>query len=145
MTRSLMLVSYLVREYDEAIAYFTDVLGFRLLEDTPRTYETPGKRWVRVAPPSREAGEVGAALLLARAATPEQTAAIGQQAGGRVWLFLETDDFARDHAALSARGVEFLEAPRREPYGMVAVFRDLYGNKWDLIEPRSPAAREDGR
>ena len=135
MTPSLVLVSYLVREYDEAIAYFTGVLGFRLLEDTPRPHEAPGRRWVRLAPPSGEAGERGAALLLARAATPAQTAAIGQQAGGRVWLFLETDDFARDHAALSARGVEFLEAPRSESYGTVAVFRDLYGNKWDLIEP----------
>jgi catechol 2,3-dioxygenase-like lactoylglutathione lyase family enzyme len=135
MTLSLALISYLVREYDEAIAWFTEVLGFHLLEDTPRPMEAPGKRWVRVGPPSRGAGE-GAALLLARAATPEQAAAVGRQAGGRVWLFLETDDFARDHAALVARGVEFLEAPRTEPYGTVAVFRDLYGNKWDLIERR---------
>jgi len=90
-----------------------------------------------VAPPSGGTGE-GAALLLARAATPEQAATVGRQAGGRVWLFLETNDFARDHAALGARGVEFLEAPRREPYGTVAVFRDLYGNKWDLIERGSP-------
>jgi len=137
MPQTLVLVSYLVREYDEAIAWFTGVLGFRLLEDTPRPGEAPGKRWVRVAPPSGGTGE-GAALLLARAATPEQAATVGRQAGGRVWLFLETNDFARNHAALGARGVEFLEAPRREPYGTVAVFRDLYGNKWDLIERGSP-------
>jgi catechol 2,3-dioxygenase-like lactoylglutathione lyase family enzyme len=136
MPPALVLVSYLVREYDEAIAWFTGVLGFHLLEDTPRPAEAPGKRWVRVAPPSGAAG--GAALLLARAATPEQAAAVGRQAGGRVWLFLETDDFARDHASLLARGVEFLEAPRQEPHGTVAVFRDLYGNKWDLIERGSP-------
>jgi catechol 2,3-dioxygenase-like lactoylglutathione lyase family enzyme len=137
MTRSIALISYLVREYDEAIAWFTGVLGFHLLEDTPRPAEAPGKRWVRVAPPSRGTGE-GAALLLARAATPEQAAAVGRQAGGRVWLFLETDDFARHHAALVASGVEFLEPPRTEPYGIVAVFRDLYGNRWDLIERRPP-------
>jgi catechol 2,3-dioxygenase-like lactoylglutathione lyase family enzyme len=135
MAQSLVLVSYLVREYDEAIAWFTEVLGFHVLEDTPRPAEAPGKRWVRVAPPSSGTRE-GAALLLARAATPEQLAAVGRQAGGRVWLFLETDDFPRDHAALVARGVEFLEAPRMEPYGTVAVFLDLYGNKWDLIERR---------
>ena len=130
MSSSLALVAYLVREYDEAIAWFTQVLGFTLLEDSPRPGEAPGKRWVRVAPPDSSGG---AALLLARAATPEQLEQVGRQAGGRVWIFLETDDFARDHAAFRARGVEFLEEPRREAYGTVAVFRDLYGNKWDLI------------
>ena len=141
MASSLGLVSYLVRDYDEAIAYFTGMLGFQLLEDTPRPAEAPGKRWVRVAPPgSRDGGAGGAALLLARAATAEQASAIGRQAGGRVWLFLESDDFARDYAAFSARGVEFLEAPRQETYGTVAVFRDLYGNKWDLVERVGAAA-----
>ncbi|RXK55380.1 VOC family protein [Oleiharenicola lentus] len=122
-------VTFLVRDYDEAVAFFTRQLGFRLLEDTPLG---PDKRWVRVAPAG--AGEAGPSLLLARAATPEQAAAVGRQAGGRVFLFLETDDFARDHAAMLAAGVVFDEAPRREPYGTVAVFRDLYGNKWDLLQ-----------
>ena len=121
---SLALV---VRDYDEAIAYYTQVLGFELLEDTAMP---AGKRWVRVTPP----GGDGPTLLLARAATPEQARAIGNQAGGRVFLFLETDDFARDHADFLARGVRFVEAPRAEAYGMVCVFEDLYGNRWDLIE-----------
>ncbi len=122
-------VTFLVRDYDEAIAFFTRQLGFRLVEDTAMA---AGKRWVRVAPPG--AGAAGPSLLLARAATPEQVAAVGRQAGGRVFLFLETDDFARDHAAMLAAGVVFDEAPRRETYGTVAVFRDLYGNKWDLLQ-----------
>ncbi len=132
MTRRLATVSLLVREYDEAIAWFTGVLGFELLEDTPMG---PGKRWVVVAP---SAGHQGAALLLARAATPEQQAAIGRQAGGRVFLFLETSDFHADHAAMTARGVRFLEAPRHEAYGWVAVFEDGCGNKWDLLERHAP-------
>lgn len=123
-------VAYLVRDYDEAIRWFVDVLGFDLIEDTPRG---PGKRWVRVAP--RSGG--GTELLLARAATPEQVAVVGQQGGGRVAWFLYTDDFATDHARLVANGVRFLESPRHEDYGTVAVFEDLYGNGWDLIEPRS--------
>jgi catechol 2,3-dioxygenase-like lactoylglutathione lyase family enzyme len=127
MTQHLGALSYLVREYDEAIAYFTGKLGFELLEDT-RQSDT--KRWVRVAP--RGARE--SALLLARAASPEQLARVGDQSGGRVFLFLHTDDFARDFAAMSARGVEFLEAPRHEAYGTVAVFADLYGNQWDLLQ-----------
>lgn len=121
-------LTFLVRDYDEAIAWFTCVLGFGLVEDSDLG---GGKRWVLV-----EASGGGARLLLARAATPEQAAHIGKQGGGRVFLFLETDDFARDHAAFAARGVRFLEAPRREAYGTVAVFEDLYGNKWDLIEPK---------
>lgn len=121
-------MTFLVREYDEAIAYFTRSLGFTLLEDTPLSAE---KRWVRVAP----SGD-GCALLLARAATAEQRAAVGSQAGGRVSFFLHTDDFERDHAAFGARGVEFVESPRNEPYGRVVVFRDLYGNRWDLVQPR---------
>ena len=100
-----------------------------LLEDSPLG---DGKRWVRVAPP----GADGTSLLLARAANPAQSDRVGDQAGGRVGWFLHTDDFDRDHAALHARGVRFAEAPRTEPYGRVAVFEDLYGNRWDLLEPR---------
>lgn len=129
MNQKIATLSLLVAEYDEAIEFYCTRLGFTLLEDTPLG---AGKRWVLVAPK----GETGARLLLARADGEEQRAAIGRQAGGRVMLFLETDDFARDHAAMTAKGVTFLEAPRREPYGTVAVFADLYGNKWDLIEPR---------
>ena len=128
MRQRIGLVSVLVADYDEAIAWYTGVLGFDLIEDTGLA---DGKRWVRVAPP----GSPEAALLLARAATAEQAARIGDQAGGRVFLFLHTDDFWRNHAALSARGVVFTEAPRQEAYGTVAVFVDLYGNRWDLIEP----------
>lgn len=120
-------VSLLVRDYDEAIAFYVGALGFDLVEDTEMG---AGKRWVTVRP---EGGDT--VLLLAKATTPEQQARIGDQAGGRVWLFLETDDFARDHAAWTAAGVVFREAPRHEPYGVVAVFEDLYGNPWDLIEP----------
>jgi len=120
-------MALLVADYDDAIAFYVGALGFSLLEDTPLE---GGKRWVRVGPP------LGTALLLARADGPQQAARIGDQTGGRVFLFLETDDFARDHALFSARGVRFLEAPRAEAYGTVAVFEDLYGNRWDLIEPK---------
>ena len=123
----LAAVSLLVRDYDEAIAFYVGKLGFELSEDRDLG---GGKRWVRVTPKGGQAS-----LLLARAVTDRQREQIGDQAGGRVWLFLETDDFARDHAALTAAGVVFREAPRREPYGMVAVFEDMYGNAWDLIEP----------
>jgi catechol 2,3-dioxygenase-like lactoylglutathione lyase family enzyme len=119
-------VSLLVRDYDEAIAYYTTTLGFDLVEDTELG---GGKRWVLVAP-----GRGGTALLLARAATPEQAARVGDQTGGRVFLFLHTDDFWRDYDALKSRGVAFIEEPRHETYGTVVVFRDLYGNKWDLVE-----------
>ena len=122
-------VTLLVRDYDEAIAFYVGRLDFRLVEDTPID---PDKRWVVVAPPG--AVEGGASLLLARAATPDQQAAVGRQAGGRVALFLATDDFARDHARLLAAGVRFTEQPRRDPYGIVAVSQDLYGNHWDLVE-----------
>lgn len=121
-------LTFLVRDYDEAVAWFTGALGFTLVENSDLG---AGKRWVLVEP-----GQGGARLLLARAATPEQAAFIGKQGGGRVFLFLETDDFARDHVAFTARGVRFLEAPRHEAYGTVAVFEDLYGNRWDLIEPK---------
>ena len=126
----LARVALLVREYDEALAFFTNRLGFHVLEDTRLS---PTKRWVVVAPP----GDGNAALLLARAVGPEQSAAVGRQGGGRVFLFLHTDDFARDFAAFQARGVRFREPPRHETYGTVAVFDDLYGNGWDLVEPRS--------
>lgn len=133
MKHSLAHVAIVVRDYDEAIAFYTDVLGFRLVEDTPRE---PGKRWVVVAP--RGSGSDGTSLLLARAATPEQARFVGNQSGGRVFLFLHTDDFARDHARLAAAGVRFVREPSREDYGTVAVFEDLYGNRWDLIEPALP-------
>ena len=126
-------VAIVVRDYDEAIAWFTQKLGFRLVEDTTLTGT---KRWVLVAPP----GDGNTSLVLGRAIGSSQEAAIGNQTGGRVGFFLQTDDFARDHRAFMDRGVEFIEAPRHEEYGTVAIFRDLYGNKWDLIEYR-PGAR----
>lgn len=129
MTQTLGGITVLVRDYDEAIAYYTAVLGFTLLEHTALG---AGKRWVRVAPP--DSG--GTAVLLALASTASQAARVGDQTGGRVGFFLHTDDFARDFAAMSARGVRFLEAPRTEAYGTVAVFEDLYGNRWDLLELR---------
>ncbi len=139
MTQHLGAVSLLVRDYDEAIAYYTGVLGFRLVEDT---LLAPAKRWVLVAPPGNGTAKSapGPCLLLARAKNAAELAAVGQQAGGRVFLFLHTDDFARDHAAFLGRGVDFLEAPRAESYGTVAVFRDLYGNKWDLLQLRPTPA-----
>jgi catechol 2,3-dioxygenase-like lactoylglutathione lyase family enzyme len=122
-------VTVVVRDYDEAKAWYTGVLGFDLVEDTPMG---GGKRWLLVAPP----GGGGPNLLLARAATPEQESRIGDQTGGRVFLFLHTDDFRRDHAAMTARGVVFRETPREEAYATVAVFEDLYGNLWDLLQPK---------
>src|SRR5262245_12280046 len=124
---SLSALTFLVRDYDEAIAFFVERLDFDLVADDDLG---EGKRWVLVAPK----GGAGTRLLLAEAATVEQAARIGDQAGGRVFLFLETDDFARDHQAMIAKGVTFRESPRREAYGTVAVFEDLYGNGWDLIE-----------
>ncbi len=120
-------VSLLVHDYDQAIGFFVGKLGFRLDEDRDMG---GGKRWIRVTPVGGETS-----LILARATSDTQHAAVGRQAGDRVWLFLETDDFARDHAAWTAAGVRFREAPRHEPYGTVAVFEDLYGNGWDLIQP----------
>ncbi len=142
MPQRIGAVSLLVRDYDEAIAYYTRTLGFQLLEDTPLE---PGKRWVLVAPPSPAsapdtAPDTRAGLLLARAKNATELAAVGNQAGGRVFLFLHTDDFLRDHALFKSRGVEFLEAPRAESYGTVAVFRDLYGNKWDLLQLHTATA-----
>jgi catechol 2,3-dioxygenase-like lactoylglutathione lyase family enzyme len=125
----LSAVSLLVPDYDAAIAFYVNQLGFELVEDTELG---GGKRWVRVCPP----GSMGACLLLAKAIGPEQVAQIGQQAGGRVFLFFQTDDFARDHARMIAAGVTFREKPRHEAYGIVAVFEDPFGNQFDLIEPR---------
>lgn len=135
MSQRLAMLSLTVRDYDEAIDFFVNRLGFTLLEDTDLCN---AKRWVRVAPPA-PAGVPTAALLLARAVTPAQLASVGNQTGGRVFLFLETDDFWRDHAAMTARGVRFVRPPAEEPYGIVAVFEDLCGNTWDLIQPRKPA------
>jgi catechol 2,3-dioxygenase-like lactoylglutathione lyase family enzyme len=133
MNRRLALVTLVVRDYDEAIDFYTRVLRFRLVEDTPMSAT---KRWVVVQP-----GDRGANLLLAKAASPEQQAAIGQQTGGRVAFFLHTDDFDGELAHLRAHGVRFAEdAPRDEPYGRVIVFIDLYGNRWDLIGPKAALA-----
>jgi len=126
MTQRLALTALLVRDYDEALAFYVGKVGFELIEDIDMG---AGKRWVVVRPPGSDAG-----LLLARA-VGDQTARVGDQTGGRVFLFLETDDFDRDHARMAAAGVRFLEDPRREPYGTVAVFEDLYGTRWDLIQP----------
>jgi catechol 2,3-dioxygenase-like lactoylglutathione lyase family enzyme len=125
--RHLALIALVVPDYDEAIDYYTRVLGFELVEDEARE---AGKRWVVVAP----ARDRGAKLLLARAASDEQRSRVGNQTGGRVFLFLHTDDFEGDYRSLSAAGVEFTETPRHESYGRVVVFKDRYGNKWDLIE-----------
>jgi catechol 2,3-dioxygenase-like lactoylglutathione lyase family enzyme len=128
MKQEIGCVTLLVRDYDEAIAFYTRSLRFTVAEDTPMG---EGRRWVVLAPP----GSGGARLLLARAKNGEEQAAVGSQAGGRVFLFLHTDDFRRDYDEMRRRGVRFNEEPRREAYGTVAVFEDLYGNKWDLIMP----------
>ncbi len=127
--RQIACIALLVRDYDEAIAWFTQALGFVLLEDSD---QGGGKRWVRIAPTV----DASFALLLARAVNAEQAAQIGKQHGGRVGFFLHTDDFARDHASLLAAGAHIEQAPRSEIYGTVLVFKDLYGNRWDLIQPR---------
>ncbi|MBZ9796325.1 VOC family protein [Mesorhizobium sp. ES1-4] len=127
--RRVATVALIVADYDEAIAWYVGRLGFLLLEDVDLG---DGKRWVTVAPANGQ----GARLLLAEASEEAQRKSIGNQTGGRVFLFLETDDFARDHAAMLENGVEFREAPRSEPYGTVAVFADLHGNLWDLIQPK---------
>lgn len=123
----IALVTLLVHDYDPAIAFYTGPLGFELVEDTDRG---DGSRWVVVRPRGGAGG-----LLLARADADAQRAGVGAQTGGRVGFFLHTDDFARDHARMTAAGVRFLEEPRHEPYGSVAVFEDLYGNRWDLLQP----------
>jgi catechol 2,3-dioxygenase-like lactoylglutathione lyase family enzyme len=137
--QSIGLVSLVVRDYDEARDYFVDVLGFTLVEDTYLPEQD--KRWVVVSPPG--ANESG--VLLARASTPEQEFHIGNQTGGRVFLFLFTNDFWRDYELLNAKGVEFVRAPTEHPYGIVAVFKDLYGNQWDLLQPkRKGIGKSDG-
>jgi catechol 2,3-dioxygenase-like lactoylglutathione lyase family enzyme len=132
-------VALLVRDYDEALDFYVRKLGFRLVEDQPRPEQA--KRWVVVAPP----GPGSASIVLARASDEEQRRFVGNQSGGRVFLFLETDDFWRDYRRLLAAGVAFVRDPSQEPYGMVAVFEDLYGNRWDLLQydaaqPSAPAA-----
>ena len=134
MSGSVALVTLVVREYDDAIAFFTNALSITLIEDTPLG---AGKRWVVVAPPDSR----GASLLLAKAVDTEQLAHIGNQTGGRVAFFLETPDFARAYRRMQEHGVRFAEAPREESYGTVAVFFDLYGNKWDLLQRREGERR----
>jgi catechol 2,3-dioxygenase-like lactoylglutathione lyase family enzyme len=128
MKQHIAAVTLLVPDYDQAIAYYVGKLGFRLVEDTALS---AAKRWVVVAPP----GNAGTGLLLAQADSPNQWQAIGNQSGGRVFFILKTDDFDRDFARFKEAGIEFLEEPRKEAYGKVVVFRDAFGNKWDLIEP----------
>jgi ribose 5-phosphate isomerase B len=132
VTETLACATLVVRDYDEALEYFTGALGFELIEDEPRG---EGKRWVVIRPPGSSGG---ARLLLARAARPEQERAVGNQTGGRVAFFLYTDDFDRSYEFMRSHGVRFVEEPRSEAYGKVVVFSDLYGNRWDLLEPRKP-------
>ena len=129
MKQTLGHVALVVRDYDEALAFFTRTLHFTVVEDT---LMGPDKRWVLISPP----GSRGATLLLAQAATPEQASRIGNQTGGRVFLFLHTDDFWRDYREMAARKIKFIGEPIEEAYGTVAVFEDLYGNQWDLLQPR---------
>lgn len=131
MPQNLAYVALLVRDYDEAIAYFTEKLGFHLIEDSPSVdHNGQAKRWVLIGPP----GQPATKLLLAKASTTEEMTRVGNQTGGRVFLFLHTDDFWRDYRSMAGRGVTFVKNPRQEPYGTVAVFEDLYGNKWDLLQ-----------
>ena len=130
MKQTLTMLALVVREYDEAITYFTEKLKFELIEDTDMGN---GKRWVVIAPP----GSSGSRLLLPKASNSEQENVIGNQTGGRVFLFLHTDDFWRDYHRMKAIGINFTEEPRHESYGTVVVFTDLYGNKWDFIQPNS--------
>ena len=129
MQQHLDAIALVVRDYDEAIDFYTRVLAFRLVEDTMLS---PNKRWVVIAPPG---SGIGCKILLAKASNEQQMAAIGNQTGGRVFLFLHTDDFQRDYERMQQSGVHFIEAPRIESYGRVVVFEDLYGNRWDLIQP----------
>ncbi|UCD26549.1 MAG: VOC family protein [Candidatus Bathyarchaeota archaeon] len=133
MKQSLLHVAVVVREYDEAIDFYTKVLNFSLVEDTHQPEQD--KRWVVVAPP----GDGSASILLARASKPEQIPFVGNQTGGRVFLFLETDDFWRDYNEMMSKGVNFVRDPKEADYGTVAVFEDLYGNLWDLVELSNPS------
>lgn len=130
MRQSLAHIALVVRDYDEAIAFYVGKLGFTLVEDTYQPEQD--KRWVLVAPPGAPAGATN--LLLARASTPDQAAFVGNQAGGRVFLFLATDDFWRDYRAMRAQGIRFVRGPAVQPHGIVTVFEDLYGNRWDLVQ-----------
>lgn len=137
MQQSIVHIALVVRDYDEAIAFYTHTLHFTVIEDTYQPEQD--KRWVVIAPP----GSHGTTLLLARASTPEQASFVGNQTGGRVFLFLNTDDFWRDYHDMIARGVRFVREPKEASYGMVAVFEDLYGNRWDLLQlnPDHPIAQ----
>lgn len=138
MQQTIGHISFLVRDYDQARAFFTEKLGFELVEDSASIDRLGGyKRWVLVRPH----GASGPSLLLAQASTPEEESRVGNQTGGRVFLFLHTDDFWRDYRAMIARGVKFCREPKEEPYGTVAVFEDLYGNKWDLLQLKAVAQR----
>ena len=132
MKQAIGAVSILVRDYDEAVEFYTRALRFEVVEDTPLG---GGRRWIVLRPPGSRESRV----LLAKARNGEEARAVGRQAGGRVFLFLHTDDFGRDYRWMRRRGVRFMEAPRDEDYGTVAVFEDLYGNKWDLLMPRKPS------
>ena len=138
MQQAIAHISLVVRDYDEAIAFYVGTLGFRLLEDSPRPEQN--KRWVVVAPP----GDSSTSLLLARAATSRQSALVGNQTGGRVFLFLQTDDFWRDYNRFVAAGITFVRPPSEEAYGTVAVFQDLYGNLWDLLQYNGSASGTTG-
>lgn len=128
MKQTIVHIAIVVKDYDEAIDFYTNKLGFELLDDTYQPEQN--KRWVVVAPP----GSCGTTILLAKASKPEQEPFIGNQTGGRVFLFLNTDDFWRDYKAYQDRGIEFVREPKEADYGMVAVFKDLYGNLWDLLQ-----------
>jgi catechol 2,3-dioxygenase-like lactoylglutathione lyase family enzyme len=142
VAQTLGYVSLVVHEYDEAIRFFTKTLDFTLVEDSPSIDRNGNyKRWVLVRPPGTE----GTTLLLAKASTVEEESRVGNQTGGRVFLFLHTDDFWRDYRDYTARGVKFIRPPREEYYGTVAVFEDLYGNQWDLLQPRSNPQIENRR
>jgi catechol 2,3-dioxygenase-like lactoylglutathione lyase family enzyme len=139
MKQSIIHITLVVNDYDEAIAFFTNKLHFTLIEDTYQPEQD--KRWVVVAPP----GSVGATLLLARAANPDQKSFVGKQTGGRVFLFLNTDDFWRDYNEMVSKGIKFVRSPKEEPYGLVAVFQDLYENLWDLVQliPDHPISKRN--
>jgi len=141
MKQSIVHIALVVNDYDEAIALYTEKLHFTLIEDTYQPVQD--KRWVVVAPP----GSVGTTLLLAKASKPEQKPFVGNQAGGRVFLFLNTDDFWRDYNEMVAKGIKFVRPPKEEDYGLVAVFEDLYGNLWDLLQlvPNHPISKRNGQ
>ena len=133
MPQTIAHVTLVVRDYDEAIVFFTQSLGFDLIEDTPsKDRQGRDKRWVLIAPP----GSQGTQILLAKASNAEEASRVGNQTGGRVFMFLHTDDFWRDYKAMIKKGVKFVREPKEEKYGTVAVFEDLYGNRWDLLQPK---------